>query len=111
MPRAKRSIQAATTIEGFSLIWHLHREQQWCDADGWKGAAIRVSVAESARRELLLEYPAKQTQKIGWTRVDPARPTIVAAKVEAHIRQAMAAGWDPDSRGKPFVYQVAELPS
>jgi len=38
------------------------------------------------------------------------RMPISAAKVAEHIREAMAAGWDPESRGKPFVYEVAELP-
>ena len=111
MPRAKRSIQTATTIEGYSLIWHLQREQQSGTADGCRGAAIRVCVTEGTRRDLLLEYPTPEMPKVGWTRVDLGRPAIVAAKVEAHIREAMAAGWDPDSRGKPYVYRVAELPS
>jgi hypothetical protein len=57
-----------------------------------------------------MEYPPVKTRNSGSTRIDPARPGIVAAKVEAHIREATAAGWNPDSRGKPFVYQVAELP-
>jgi hypothetical protein len=35
----------------------------------------------------------------------------VTGKVLAHIRLAMEAGWDPDSRGKPFVYEVEEMPS
>jgi len=94
------------TIDGFVLVWQLHREQQWSTADGWKGVAIHVCVADKARRELHLEYPAVKTQKNGWTRVDPARPGISSAKVEAHVRQAMAAGWDPESRGKPFVFEV-----
>lgn len=110
MPRAKRSIHSAITLDGFSLIWHLHREQQWCTADGWKGVAVHVRVAEGVRRELYLEYPAVKTQKVGYTRTDFVRQNISPAKVEAHIRQAMAAGWDPGSRGKPFVYEVAELP-
>ena len=58
MPRAKRSIQAAVTIDGFPLVWHLHREQQETSTDGWKGVAIHVKVAEGVRRELFLEYPA-----------------------------------------------------
>jgi hypothetical protein len=41
----------------------------------------------------------------------PSRPTIVVGKVAAHIRLAMEAGWDPESRGKPFVYEVEEMPS
>jgi hypothetical protein len=110
MPHAKRSIQAATTIDDFPLIWHLHREQQWCTADGWRGVAIHVKVAEGVRRELYLEYPAVMTQKIGYTRNDSVLQNISPAKVKAHIRQAMEAGWDPGSRGKPFVYEVDELP-
>ena len=110
MPRAKRSIESALIIEGFRLSWHLHREQQWCTADGWKGVAIHVKVSEGVRRELFLEYPAVKTQKIGFTRTDFVRQNISPAKVEAHILQAIAAGWDPASRGKPFVYEVAELP-
>jgi hypothetical protein len=110
MPHAKRSVQAAITIDGFSLIWRLHREQQLCTTDGWKGVAIHVSVAEGVRRELHLEYPAVKTQKVGYTRTDFVRQNISPAKVQAHIRQAMEAGWDPESRGKPFVFEVDELP-
>jgi hypothetical protein len=111
VPRAKRLIQSALIVDGISLIWHLHREQQWCTADGWKGVAVHVGVAEGTYRELFLEYPTAQKQKKGYTLTSSARPPIRAAKIETHIRQAIAAGWDPNSRGKPFVYQVSELPN
>lgn len=110
MPHAKRSIQSATTIDEFSLVWHLHREQQLTTADGWRGVAIHVKVAEGVRRELHLEYPAVKTQKVGYTRTDAVRQNISPAKVAAHIRLAMEAGYDPGSRGKPFVFEVNELP-
>jgi hypothetical protein len=110
MPRAKRSIQSATTIDGFPLIWHLHRDQQGCAAEGWRGVGIHVRIAEGVRRELHLEYPAVVTQKAQYMRGAPTQPAILAAKVEAHIRQAMEAGWDPGSRGKPFVYEVEDSP-
>lgn len=111
MPRAKRLIQGTLTIDGVRLNWHLHREQQWFTADGWMGVAIHVKVAEGAHRELFLEYPAVSTQRSGLTRIDSVRQNISPSRVEAHIHEAMAAGWDPSSRGKkPFVYQVAELP-
>ena len=70
MPRAKRSIESTVTIDGISLIWHLHREQQWSTDDGWRGMAIHVRVAEGARRELHMEYPPVKTQKNGYTRID-----------------------------------------
>lgn len=110
MPRAKRSIQSAITIDGISLVWRLHREQQWFTADGWKGVAIHVTVAKGVRRELHLEYPAEVTRKMESQKDAPPRQNIRAAKVEGHIRQAMAAGWDPESKGQPFVFQVEELP-
>jgi hypothetical protein len=110
MPRAKRSIHSAVTIDGFSLIWNLHREQQWFTADGWKGIAIHVRVAEGARRELFLEFPPVGTEKAGVSKEAPPRYPISAAVIEAGIREAMAAGWDPGSRGQPYFYQVEELP-
>jgi hypothetical protein len=87
MRNSKRGLENSVTIDGVPLLWRLHRE-------------------------LYLEYPAVRKQQNGYAA--PAltiRPPIVSAKVAGHIREAMAAGWDPESRGKPFVYEVAELPS
>jgi hypothetical protein len=112
MRNTKRSIQSSVTIEGVPLVWRLHREQNWTDDEKAVGLAIHVQVVGPVRRELYLEYPAVRKQQNGYA--GPAltfRPTIAAAKVAAHIREAMAAGWDPASRGKPFVYEVAELPT
>ncbi len=111
MPRTTRNIEHTVTVEGVALIWNLHREQQWSTAEGWMGAAIHVRVAAGTRRELHLEYPAMKTQKIGFTRTDRVVVNIRPAKVEQHIREAIEAGWDPASRGKPFVFEVSELPS
>ena len=110
MPRPKRSLESEVTIEGVKLVWRLHREQQWCTADGWKGVSIQVRAKNGAHRELILEYPVVRTQKDGWSRVDLIQPRISTAKVEDHIRGAMAAGWDPNSRGKAFAFQVNEVP-
>ena len=109
MPRAKRIIQGELNIDEFSLVWRLDHEQI-STSDGWKGLSIHVHATGKTRRELHLEYPAVGYQRNGWMRIEPARPTIVASKVEAHIRRAMAEGWDPESRGRPFVYDVDELP-
>jgi hypothetical protein len=108
MPRPKRSIQSAVTIDGFSLIWNLHREQQWFTSDGWKGVAFHVRVAEGVRRELFLEFPPVITKHTDAMRDAPPRHPVSAAVVEAGIREAMAAGWDPASRGQPYFYQVGD---
>jgi len=72
--------------------------------------AIHVTVAQGVRRELHLEYPAVSTHKVGYARADFVLQNISPARVQAHIRRAMDAGWDPESRGKPFVFEVDELP-
>jgi hypothetical protein len=36
------------------------------------------------------------------------RPRIVPSVIEADIRAAMAAGWNPHSRGRVFAFQVPE---
>ena len=72
--------------------------------------AIHVQVAGRVRRELYLEYPAVRKRQDGYAMpVLTLRPPMSAAQGGAHIREAIAAGWDPESRGKPFVYEVAEL--
>src|SRR4051794_6893613 len=111
MPRPRRSIQSTVKIDGFPMIWHLHREEQRLPDQDWQGISIHVKVEGIVRRELFLEYPTTVVQKEGWMRIEPPRPPVTATKVEEHIREAMAAGWNPDSRGKPFVYHVADLPS
>lgn len=112
MPRSKRQIEHAVEIDGFPLVWRLHREQQWYTSDGWKGVAIHVCAAdaEGRRRELHLEYPAMKTQRLQHTHTDRVVVSIRPGKIEEHIRQAMEAGWDPASRGKPFVFEIEELP-
>ena len=45
-----------------------------------------------------LEHPAVRTKKDGWSRIDPREPKIQTKRVESHIREAIKAGWDPNSR-------------
>jgi hypothetical protein len=112
MRNTKRAIQASLTIKGVPLIWRLHREQNWSTDEKAVGLAIHVQVVGLVRRELYLEYPVVRRQMNGYSMPAlTARPPVSAAKVAEHIREAIAAGWDPESRGKPFVYEVAELPS
>jgi hypothetical protein len=112
MRNTKRSIRTEVKIDGFPMVWELHREQNWSADQNPTGMAIHVWVTGPVRRELYLEYPAvrKPGTELGGP-VLTVRLPISAGKVVEHIREAMAAGWDPESRGKPFVYEVAELPS
>jgi len=102
--RRKRTIEGAVTVDGISLVWALTSEPQWSNSgDGYKGMCISVQVADQARRELIIEYPYP-TDARGKRLPVPQRPPVSPAMVETSIRQAVSAGWDPDSRGKAFVF-------
>ena len=104
-PRAKRSVEAKVEIDGFDLVWTLEREAKW-HTDGPRGMAISVKLNEGNHRELLLEY-AYPKWKPGPQR-NVERPRVLPAVIEAGIRAAMEAGWDPTSRGRVFAFQVPE---
>ena len=102
--RRKRTLEGTAKVDGMALIWALVSEPQWSNSgDGYKGLCISVKVADEARRELIIEYPYPTDAK-GKRLPVPQRPPVSQGMVEASILQAMGAGWDPTSRGKPFVY-------
>ena len=102
--RRKRTIDGETSIDETPLLWELTSEPQWSNSgDGYKGLCISVRVADEARRELIIEY-AYPRGTDGQPLPVPQRPAVTPKLVEASIRQAMEAGWDPSSRGKAFVF-------
>jgi hypothetical protein len=106
----KRSIEAEVEIDGFKLGWRLRSEPQASSEHGHEGLSITVERVDGSFRELILEYPIPMQQRWGMTmpKYFPQRPQISAKIVEADIRRAIAGGWDPQSRGKTFVFQVPE---
>jgi hypothetical protein len=102
--RRKRSIAGTAALDGNALTWELLSEPQWSHTgEGHIGLRISVQVADAARRELILEFPFP-TDKAGKTPFLPQRPAVTQSAVETAILQAIAAGWAPESRGKPFVF-------
>jgi hypothetical protein len=102
--RKKRSLAGVAAIDGTDLTWELLSEPQWSTkAEDCLGLRISVQVADAARRELILEFPFP-TDKTGKNHFLPQRPPVTQVAVETAIRQALEAGWSPESRGKPFVF-------
>jgi hypothetical protein len=83
--------------------WSIHREPQWCTADGWKGLALMVEAIDKSGRQLIIELPFQA--KSHRSTPHRQRPVVARADVELYIREAMESGWDTDSRGKPFVFE------
>ena len=103
--RRKRTLDGSIPVDGMTLSWNLLSEPLWSTEHGYVGLRVGVRTEDEAYRELILEYPYPKT-KGGSALPLPQRPSISAKLIEADVRQAMAAGWDPNSRGKVFVHSV-----
>ena len=103
--RRKRTIDGALVVDGAEMQWKLLSEPQWSNSgDGHIGMCIGVQVTGDARRELVIEYPYP-TDRRGRPKPVPQRPEISQPMVERSIHQALDEGWDPQSRGRPFIYR------
>ena len=105
MKARKRQASGKVRIDEVELVWELTREAHYSTSDGYKGMQFSVrAVSDTARdfRELLLEFPFPK-QKPGFHQ-DKER--ILPARIEAAIHEAIAAGFDPLSRGRVWAYQV-----
>lgn len=109
--RRKRQLAGTASLNGVGLTWELISEPQWSNSGGgYKGLCVSVKVTDAVRRELLIEYPYPTDTK-GHKLPVPQRPPLSQSIVEASILQAIAAGWDPESRGKAFVFHAPPEPS
>ena len=82
----------------------------WANRHGWlvwgkgiKAISISVSLRPGRTRELILDF----TMKVGPEDGPPSEARVVQA-LEGAIRSARQAGWDPESRGRAFRYEIAE---
>jgi hypothetical protein len=102
--RRKRSLEASIAVDGVKLFWRLLSEPQWTTEHGYKGLCISVQMEEGHCRELILEFPFER----GSASVAklPQRPKFSAKDIEDGIRRAIAAGWEPASRGKKFIFRL-----
>ena len=101
--RKKRELGGSLVVDGYPLRWSLKSEQIWSPAGDHAGLRLSVEREDEAHRELVLEYPFREGSRI-------ARPEIDRDRLEADIRHAMEAGWNPKSRGRPFHFQLPPAP-
>ena len=101
-----RDLSGSITVDDVDYKWTLHREPQWCTVDGYQGMAITVVLEEGPRRMAILQYPFPQNAR----RSTPhrQRPKVERRQLEDGIRQALAEGWEPTSKGKPVTYELGQ---
>lgn len=104
--RAKRARKGAAhtvvSVDGTEYVWACrHGWVVW--GKGIKAVSVSVSLNPGRTRELILDF----TVDVGRDEGAPSDVRVVRA-LEAAIRSAREAGWDPESRGRAFRHQVAE---
>ncbi len=92
------------TVDGEPYVWRLQRMPQWSsDVNAFQGMALAVRHAEG-QREAVVEFPAKRQPRFGAPQLKASQidPELVARA----IASAIAAGWEPMSRGKTVAIMV-----
>ena len=97
-----RSNAGTLDVDGITYDWHLQREPQMSDDEGWKGMTIAL-LQQDAKREALVEFPPPKRLLKGMPR---GRLQLDDATIARCVRAALSAGWEPMSRGKPVVFTV-----
>lgn len=104
MAKTKHSPGFEIEVGGEPYVWRLHRQPQWSsDVAGWRGMAISVRHAEG-QRDAVIEFPPTAQPRFGAPQLQPSQ--IAPALVAKAIASAIAAGWEPLSRGKTVAIVV-----
>jgi len=98
MARTKNGSEFEIQVGGEPYLWRLHRLPGWySDAAERSGMAIAVRHLEG-QREAMVEFPAGPQPRFGTPQLKASQiPPQLVAKA---IASAIAAGWEPLSRGK-----------
>ena len=87
--------------------WSVFRQPRWVGGRALLGLAILVESPESSCRDLLLEFDIDRTRHGDMPQHQRFR--LPDSRLIEAIEGAMSAGWEPDSRGKRFVYEAGAL--
>lgn len=95
-------LSGTVDVDGFQYEWEVRREPQWGESDGWQGMTVALQQKDT-KRGAVIEFPPPKRLMKGMQR---GRLQINDTIVSRGIRAALAAGWEPWSRGKPMVFMV-----
>jgi hypothetical protein len=106
MARTKQSAEFEIEVGGEPYVWRLQRRPHWSsDPAERRGMGIAVRHKEG-QREAVLEFPVGQQPRFGASQLQASQ--IAATLVAKAIASAIAAGWEPLSRGKTVTILVDE---
>ncbi|THD58870.1 hypothetical protein [Phenylobacterium sp.] len=106
MARTDQSSEFQIEVGGEPYVWRLQRRPGWSsDTAGWTGMAIAVR-HRKGKREAVIEFPPGRQPRFGAPQLQPSQ--IAPGLVAKAIGSAIAAGWEPLSRGKTVAIVVDE---
>jgi hypothetical protein len=98
-------------IGSVEYLWSVLRQPRWTmgRVHGYTllGLAVLVESSQTSRRELLLEFDIERSRHGDMPQHQ--RFHIRDGRLTQAIESAIEAGWDPNSRGKRFVYEAGHL--
>jgi len=113
--KKKRDIGGIVTVDAVPLRWSVKSEPAWNTSDGDIGLRLAVVRHDEtltrhgqlkAWRELVLQFPFEKRQRHA-SRF-PDKPRVDPERLVAAVRLAMEAGWEANSRGRPFELVLEE---
>ena len=92
-------------VEGVKYHWSIYRQPRWeSTTRSLLGLAISVRSIEPSKRELILQFAIDRNRHGDMPqhqRFRVSNPRLIEC-----IKDALNSGWDPNSRGKRFVFDV-----
>jgi hypothetical protein len=97
-----RDLKGVVQVDGEDYEWEVRRQPQRTTGNNWDGIGIALKLVEGQREAIVL-FPMVMRAN-GTPNFE--RQRINLESVRNAIASAIAAGWDPTSRGKVVVFDV-----
>ncbi|WP_428149713.1 hypothetical protein [Brevundimonas sp.] len=97
-----RDLKGVVQVDGEDYEWEVRRQPQRTTGNNWDGIGIALKLVEGQREAIVLFPMAMRAN--GTPNFERQRISIDAVKNA--VASAIAAGWDPTSRGKVVVFDV-----
>ena len=91
------------TVRGAEYFWEYRHSWRFDSGLGLCGPSVVVYLRPTRTRDLIIDFPISTFGMKG----KPPNAVLVG-HLTSVIRSAFAAGWEPESRGKPFRFNVPD---
>ncbi len=103
--------EGIVNVQGVDYRWSVHRQPTWAtgrfEQYELRGLAILVEPLQASRRQLILEFSIDSSRHGDMPQHQ--RFHIHPGRLTQSIADAIEAGWNPESRGKPFTHEAGQL--